>query len=104
MRNCLVYMTAETPREARDIGRALIEARLAACVNIIEGMKSLYWWEGRVEEGAETVVIAKTREDAVPRLTAKVKEMHGYDCPCVVSLPIEGGNPDFLSWIEAETE
>lgn len=103
MKTCMVYMTMETPQQARDIGRALIEARLAACINIIDGMKSLYWWQGKVEEGSETVVIAKTREDMVSKLTAKVKEMHSYDCPCVVSLPIDNGYPEFLSWIEAET-
>lgn len=103
MKTCMVYMTMETPQQARDIGRALIEARLAACINIIDGMKSLYWWQGTVQEGTETVVIAKTRQDAVEKLTAKVKEMHSYDCPCVVSLPIDNGHPEFLSWIEAET-
>lgn len=99
----LVYMTAETPEEAQEIGRALVEGRLAACVNIIEGMTSLYWWEGAVEKGAETVLIAKTRDDLVGRLTDRVKELHSYDCPCVVAVPIKAGNPDFLSWIEAET-
>lgn len=103
MTACLVYMTAETPDQAREIGRRLVEDRLVACVNIIEGMTSLYWWQGAVEEGAETVMIAKTRDDLVARLTDRVKELHSYDCPCVVAVPIGAGNPDFLSWIEAET-
>ena len=103
MAACLVYMTAETAEQAREIGRRLVEDRLAACVNIIDGMTSLYWWEGAVEEGSETVVIAKTREDLVAALTDRVKELHSYDCPCVVSLKLDAGNPDFLSWIEAET-
>lgn len=103
MTSCLIYMTAETPEQARDIARNLIEARLAACVNIIDGMTSMYWWQGKVEEGTETVMIAKTRADMVDRLTAKVRELHTYQCPCVVSLPIDGGNPEFLDWIEAET-
>ena len=103
MTACLVYMTAETPDQAREIGRALVADRLAACVNVIEGMTSLYWWEGEVEEGAETVLIAKTRGELVERLTDRVKALHSYDCPCVVALPIGAGNPDFLSWIESET-
>lgn len=101
---CFVYITAETPEQARDIGRKLIENRMAACVNIIEGMTSMYWWQGRVDEGRETVLIAKTRAELVPRLTEHVKQWHSYECPCVVTLPVEDGNQDFLDWIEAQTE
>jgi periplasmic divalent cation tolerance protein len=99
----MVYMTMESPEQARTIGRALVEDRLAACVNIVEGMTSLYWWQGKIDEGHETILIAKTRAELVPRLTDKVKAMHSYSCPCVVSLPIEGGNQAFIDWIEAET-
>ena len=100
---CLVYMTAETPEAARALGRALVEARLAACANVIPGMIPIFWWEGEVQEGSEAVLIAKTRRDLVEELTAFVKTRHGYDCPCVVALSIEGGNPEFLDWIGAET-
>lgn len=103
MENCLIYMTAETVEQARDIGRKLVENRLAACVNILDGSTSMYWWEGSVEEGRETVLIAKTRADRVAELTEKVKQWHSYDCPCVVSIPIQGGNADFLNWIQSET-
>lgn len=98
-----IYITTDGPEEARTIGKALIESRLAACVNIIDGMRSLYWWEGKVEEGNETVLIAKTQSGKVEELTQKVKSLHGYSVPCVVALPIQGGNPDFLKWIEKET-
>ena len=98
-----VYMTAETPEEARKLGKALVEHRLAACVNIIEGMTSIFWWEGRVQDGAETVLIAKTTEALVPALIEKVKSLHSYACPCVVALPIVDGNPEFLDWIRSET-
>lgn len=103
MSSCIVYMTAETLEQAREIGRGLVEARLAACVNIIDGMTSMYWWQGKVEEGTETVMIAKTQTNLVDRLTTKVRELHSYGCPCVVSVPIDGGNPEFLDWIRAET-
>lgn len=99
-----VYMTAGTPEEARRIGRTLVEERLAACANVIEGMRSLYWWEGAVQEDTEAVLIAKTRTDLLERLTERVKTLHSYSCPCVVALPIEGGNPDYLRWLAAETE
>jgi periplasmic divalent cation tolerance protein len=103
MTMCWVYMTAATPEEARRIGRALVEERLAACVNIIPGMTSFYRWQGNVDEGRETVLIAKTRQALVERLTARVKALHSYAVPCVVALPILGGNPDFLQWIGEET-
>lgn len=100
---CLVYMTAETPEEAKAIGRGLVETRLAACANVLTGMVPIFWWEGEVQEGSEAVLIAKTRRDLVEPLTAFVRRHHSYDCPCVVALPIESGNQAFLSWIEAET-
>lgn len=99
-----VYITTGSPEEARKIGRALIEERLAACVNIFDTMSSLYWWEGKVAEGQEAVLIAKTREDLVPAVTDRVKALHSYTCPCVVALPITQGNPDFLAWIQRETK
>ncbi len=101
---CMVYMTAADEDEAARIGRALVEARLAACVNIIPGMRSFYRWQGEVRDDREVVMIAKSRRTLVDALVARVKELHGYECPCVVALPIEGGNRDFLDWIAAETE
>jgi periplasmic divalent cation tolerance protein len=99
----LVYVTTSDREEARRIGRALVEARLAACVNILEGMNSLYWWEGALQEQTETVLIAKTRAELVEALSERVKSLHSDACPCVVALPIAGGNPAFLDWIVAET-
>lgn len=103
MTACALYMTASSMDEARRLGRALVEARLVACVNLIDGMRSIYWWQGAVEEASEVVVIAKTRRDLVDRATALVKSLHAYSVPCVVALPIEAGNPDYLAWIAAET-
>jgi periplasmic divalent cation tolerance protein len=98
-----VYMTAGSLEEARAVGKVLVEDRLAACVNLIDGMRSLYWWEGGVQEDAEAILIAKTRADLVDRLAARVAEVHSYDCPCVVALPIRGGHQPFLDWIGEET-
>lgn len=98
-----VYMTAGSVDEARKVGRALVEERLAACINIIDGMRSLYWWEGAVQEDAETVLVAKTTEARLDALIERVKALHSYDCPCVVALPMVGGHADFLDWIAAET-
>lgn len=103
MTNCLVYMTAASAEEARLIGTALVEERLAACANVIDGVTSVYRWEGKVVCSDEAVLIAKTREELVPALTERVKALHSYTCPCVVAFPIAGGNGDFLDWIAAET-
>jgi periplasmic divalent cation tolerance protein len=103
MSHCWVYMTTASDDEARRIGRALVEERLAACANVIPGMSSIYWWQGKVDEGQETVLIAKTRQTLVESLTARVKALHSYTVPCVVVLPILGGNADFLKWIADET-
>lgn len=103
MLNRLVYMTAGSIVEARRIGRTLVEERLVACVNLIEGMKSIYWWQGAVEEGSEVVIVAKTTVGRIGPLIERVKALHSYDVPCIVALPIESGNPDFMEWIARET-
>jgi periplasmic divalent cation tolerance protein len=99
-----VYITASNLAEAERIGSMLVESRLAACVNIFEKMTSFYRWEGKVYKEQETVIIAKTRTELIDDLVARVKALHSYTVPCIVSLPVTGGNPDFLSWIENETK
>jgi periplasmic divalent cation tolerance protein len=103
MTACFVYITVPDADGARRIARALVERRLAACANIIDGMRSVYRWEGAIEEDSETVLIAKTREELVPALTDAVRSLHVHDVPCVVALRTAGGDADFLDWIEAET-
>jgi periplasmic divalent cation tolerance protein len=98
----LIYVTAPSDEEARKIAGTVVAERLAACANIIPGVTSLYWWQGRVQEDSE-VIILKTRDDRVDRLTERVKDLHSYECPCVVALPIAEGNPAFIDWIVAET-
>lgn len=99
----LVYVTAPTLAEAESLARLAVEGRLAACANIMPGMRSLYWWQGRLESADETVLLLKTTAQLAPALIRALTEAHSYDCPCVVALPIATGNPDFLRWIEAET-
>ena len=100
---CLVYMTAGSVEEAKSIGQILVGQNLAACVNLLENMTSIYSWEDKLEEGQEVVMIAKTLKTLMPKLIETVKSHHSYDCPCILELPIQGGNPDFLSWIESQT-
>ena len=103
METRFVYITAADMHEAKKIGRMLLEKRLAACVNLLDAMQSMYWWEGTIEESREAVIIAKTTRRLVSSLITAVKESHSYECPCIVSLPIEAGNPAFLRWIYDET-
>jgi periplasmic divalent cation tolerance protein len=98
-----IYVTARDRAEALSIGRTLVEERLVACVNVLGGVHSLYWWEGKVQEDDEALFVAKTRSELAQRVVARVKELHSYQTPCVVALPIADGNPDFLDWISAET-
>ncbi len=99
----LLYVTAGDRDEAARIGRALVEERLVACANVIPGVRSIYRWEGTVRDEGEAVLIAKTIESRAEAATARIKALHGYDLPCVVVLPLIGGNADFLRWIESET-
>lgn len=95
----LVYMTAGSKDEALSIGKTLVAEKLAACVNVIDQMNSVFEWEGEVQHDTEVILIAKTAESRVPELVEKVKAEHSYDCPCIVCLPVSNGNPDFLEWI-----
>lgn len=98
-----LYITAPNRDDALRIGRTLVEERLVACVNVLDGMRSVYRWQGKVEEAQEAVLIAKTRSELVEQVTARVQELHTYDCPCVVSWNLEAGNPAYLDWIRDET-
>ena len=100
---CWVYMTAESFKEAKRIGQILVSQNLAACVNLLENMTSIYKWEEKLEESKEVIMIAKTSKTLMPKLIETVNSLHSYDCPCILELPIQGGNPDFLSWIKSQT-
>ncbi len=99
-----VYMTAGSKAEAQKIGKALVESRLAACVNILDNMQSIYRWEQEIQQDTEVVLIAKTTASLISQLIEKVIALHSYDCPCIVSLPISEGYPPFLDWIRAEVK
>ena len=99
-----IYMTAGSRDEATKIGKELVTSKLAACVNILDHMQSFYLWEGVIQNDTEVVIIAKTTGDRVAELIEKVKSMHSYECPCIVSLPIAGGHRPFLDWIAKEVK
>ena len=99
---CSIYITAKDEDEARKIGKTLVKEKLAACVNI-HPIKSIYRWEGGIEEEGEVAMLVKTKAELADEVIRRVKELHSYEVPCIVSLPIDKGYPDFLNWIKEST-
>ena len=95
--------TVPSPETGRQIAHALIESRIAACVNIVPGLQSIYHWQGKIEESEESLLIIKTTGEVLKQLTEKILEMHPYDCPEVLSFDIRTGNPAYLDWIDSVT-
>ncbi|MFN7131198.1 MAG: divalent-cation tolerance protein CutA [Myxococcales bacterium] len=95
----VVLVTAPDEAKAAEIGRALVEERLAACANIVPAIRSIYRWEGKVQDDAEVLMLLKTRKSAFGALEARVKALHPYTCPEIIALPIEKGHWPYLKWI-----
>jgi periplasmic divalent cation tolerance protein len=95
----MTYLTAANETQARRIAKALVEERLAACVNILGRIESVYHWEGEVQSSEETAFLAKTTEACFDALAARVRELHDYELPCIVALPLARGEAAFLGWI-----
>ena len=102
-RAVFVYTTYPSLVEAERIGKAVLERRLAACVNILPGMISHYWWEGKIERAEEVVMIIKTRAAMAEPVRSAVKEAHTYTTPAFMVLPVDGVDPDYHAWITNET-
>jgi periplasmic divalent cation tolerance protein len=102
MNTKLIYVTVPSHPEAKMIAETVVTEHVAACANIFEGITSIFEWEGKLCHENETVLILKTSADRADELTARIKALHSYDCPCIVALPIESGNPDFLRWISQQ--
>ncbi|MDP2917622.1 MAG: divalent-cation tolerance protein CutA [Dehalococcoidia bacterium] len=98
-----IYITAKDESEAREIGVKLVAEKLAACVNFFP-VHSIYRWRGKIEEAGEIALIVKTRAGLVDRVIKRVKELHSYKVPCIVSWAIDKGNTDYLGWIKESTE
>jgi len=103
-RAVFVYTTYPSVVEAERAGRTLVERRLCACVNILPGMVSYYWWQGAIERGEEAVMIIKTRASLAEPVRAAVRQMHSYTTPAILVIPIENVDPAYHAWIVAETQ
>ncbi len=99
----IVYITAGNMDEAKMIGRSLVEERLAACANIFP-ISSIYRWKGNVEEASEFGIILKTKSHRIKAIERKVKDLHSYEVPCIVSFKLDDGSDDYLKWIKESVE
>jgi periplasmic divalent cation tolerance protein len=99
----VVFITASSEDEAANIAQTLVESKLAACVNIIRNVRSIYRWQGNIEDNAEVLMVVKTRKQHCSSLKEKVKELHSYDVPEVIALPIIEGSKDYLKWLQEST-
>ena len=100
----VILVTAGTREEADVIADVLLEQNKAACVNIVPAVDSHFRWEGKAKREQEALLIIKTRASLVEEVTSLVKAIHSYDVPEVIALPIIGGNPEYMAWIDAETD
>ena len=103
-RAVLVYTTWPSIVEAEQAGRAIVEKRLAACVNILPGMISHHWWQGKLERGEEAVMLIKTRASLAEAVRRAVKELHSYTTPAIMVLPVESVDADYYRWIVEEAK
>lgn len=101
---CFLYVTCPDEPTAEKISLILLNQRLVACSNILPGMKSTYWWQGKIETAKEVVLILKTRKSLLRNCSEIIINNHPYSTPCILEIPITEGNPDYLRWLSAETE
>jgi len=101
--NLVIFVTAANKKEAEKIASALIKEKLAACVNIIENVNSLFWWQGKVDNAKEALLVIKSRNTLMSKLIKKVKSLHSYEVPEIIALPIVSGDKKYLKWINEST-
>ena len=100
MTDCVVGMvTCGSRAEARRLAKAVLDAKLAACVNILDGVESHYWWHGKLEQAKETMLLIKTTKAKTRAVTRAIKAAHSYDAPEIIFVPIDRGEKDYLRWL-----
>lgn len=99
----VVFVTVSSKEEAQKITQGLLQEKLVACGNSIEGVESHFWWQGTIDQAKETLLIFKTRKALFPKVVRKVKSLHSYEVPEIIALPVVGGNKQYLDWIDEST-
>lgn len=95
----VILITASSETEAEKIGRALVEERLAACVNVVSGVRSIFFWEGKVQDEREMLMLIKSRLPLVSKIVSRVKDLHSYKVPEIIALPVVAGSKEYLDWV-----
>ena len=103
MEAIVVYITAPNEEDAAKIAKAIVGERLAGCVNIIKGIRSIYSWQGKIEDDSEALMIVKTQRHLFEPLKNRVKELHSYTVPEIIALPVVVGSEDYLNWLKEVT-
>jgi periplasmic divalent cation tolerance protein len=98
----IVYITTSGEKESKKIGRTIVEERLAGCINIISTIESLYWWKGEIEEDKESILIVKTKVGNIENIIKRVKEIHSYENPAILAIPIIEGSKEYLDYLDGE--
>ena len=98
----VVFITVSGEEEGRKIARLLVGERKAACVNVVPGADSIFWWKGKIDSGQESLLIVKTKASLFPEVVDLVKNAHSYEVPEIVAMPIVAGNEDYLEWLDQE--
>jgi len=101
--NVVIFVTAANKKEAEKVASALIKEKLAACVNIIENLHSMFWWQGKVNRLKEVLLIVKSKKTLMNKLIKKIKSLHSYAVPEIIALPIVAGDKKYLKWINEST-
>ena len=104
MKHIVVFITASGRREADKIGGALLKKKLAACVNTVSGVRSRYWWKGKIESAAECLLVVKTSAGSFPALEKEVRRLHSYTVPEIIAVPVVAGSKAYLEWLSASVK
>jgi periplasmic divalent cation tolerance protein len=97
----VVLVTAKNKKEAEKIARGLLEAKLIACANIVEGVQSLFWWQGKIDSSKEVLLVLKTKKILFTKVSIKVKSLHSYQTPEIIAISLTAGSKDYLNWINS---
>lgn len=100
----IIYITTSNSEESEKIAKTLLKEKIVACANIIPQMNSFYWWEGKIEEDEESILILKTRKDHLDRVITRVKEIHSYDIPCILEIKVKSASSEYLKWLEDQMQ
>jgi len=97
--NIVIFITCANKREATRIAKCLVEQRLVACVNLVASIKSIFWWQKRIDSATEVLLIAKSKKSLIDKIVKQVRSLHSYSVPEIIALPIVAGNKDYINWI-----